>query len=299
MDEISTTRISVRSLVNLQISFWSGFVLLAVIGFGMMRLFAPELTPTVANAYETVFDSKFFFYIAAGFVAQLIDGALGMAYGITSTSLLLSAGISPAVASASVHAAEVFTTGVSGLSHWKFGNIDKRLLMKLALPGALGAALGACILTSFDGSVIKPYVSAYLLMMGLLVLRKAVRRETSFQQAKSVRLLALIGGFVDSSGGGGWGPVVTSTLIGTGKEPRTTIGTVNTAEFLVALTASAVLSSLVGLSGWQVVVGLILGGILAAPSGAYLCQRINAKACMFLVGLLIIFLSVKNLGFLF
>jgi uncharacterized protein len=299
MDSLPSTPVSLRSLVRLQITLVSGFVLLALTAFGLMRLFAPGLILMTGEPHEGVLAAQFFFYIAIGFAAQLIDGALGMAYGVTSTSLLLSAGIPPAIASASVHAAEVVTTGVSGFSHWQFGNVRKDLLRKLALPGAIGAAFGAYVLTSFDGSIIRPYVSAYLLIIGFLIVRKAFRKRVSFREPTSVGLLALVGGFVDASGGGGWGPVVTSTLIGSGKEPRTTIGTVNAAEFVVAVTASGVFSVFVGLSGWQVVLGLIVGGVLAAPLGAYLCQKINSEICMLLVGFLIITLSLRSLGLFF
>ena len=299
MDKIASTPVSLRSLVRLQLALMSGFALLALTAFGVMRVFDPGFVQLTGDPPQNIFTAQFLFFIAIGFTAQLIDGALGMAYGVTSTSLLLSAGIPPAVASASVHAAEVVTSGVSGLSHWRFGNVHKRLLKRLALPGAFGAALGAYVLTSFEGSMIRPYVAAYLLIMGVVILHKALRKNVSFRPPKSVGLLALVGGFVDASGGGGWGPVVTSSLLGSGREPRTAIGTVNASEFVVAATASGVLSVFVGLSGWQVVLGLIFGGVLAAPVGAYLCHKINSKICMLLVSLLIIILSLRNLGLLF
>ena len=299
MDNFVSTPVSLRSLVRFQVALLSGLVLFASAVFGAMRLFAPGFIVTMGDLLDSVRAAEIIVYIAVGFAAQLVDGALGMAYGVTSTSLLLSAGIPPAVASASVHAAEVVTTGVSGLSHWQFGNVQKELLRKLVLPGAIGAAVGAYVLTTFEGSMVRPYVAAYLLMMGFLILRKGFRKRVSFRQPKRVGLLALVGGFVDASGGGGWGPVVTSTLLGSGREPRTTIGTVNAAEFLVAVTASGVFSFFVGLSGWQVVLGLIVGGVLAAPLGAYLCQRIDAKICLVLVGFLIVGLSLRNLGLFF
>lgn len=299
MDKLVSTTVSLRSLLRLQMTLASGLVVVVLTAFGLMRLFAPGFVQMTGDPQQDIFPAQFLFFIAIGFTAQLIDGALGMAYGVTSTSLLLSAGIPPAVASASVHAAEVVTTGVSGLSHWRFGNVRKDLLKRLALPGAIGAALGAYVLTSFDGSMIRPYVAAYLLIMGVVILHKALRKKVSFSPPKSVGLLALLGGFVDASGGGGWGPVVTSSLLGSGNEPRTTIGTVNASEFVVAATASGVFSVFVGLSGWQVVLGLIVGGVLAAPFGAYLCHKINSKVCMLSVGVLIIVLSLKNLGMFF
>ena len=299
MDKLVVTPVSLRSLLRLQIILLSGFVLIALIAFGVTRFFAPGLFQVTGSLPQDVITAQFGFFVAIGFAAQLVDGALGMAYGVTSTSLLLSMGVSPAVASASVHAAEVVTTGVSGLAHWHFGNVHKDLLRKLVIPGSIGAAVGAYVLTSFKGSTIRPYVAAYLLIMGLVILGKALRKNVSFSQPKSVGFLAMLGGFVDASGGGGWGPVVTSTLLGSGKEPRTTIGTVNAAEFLIAMTASGIFSIFIGLSGWPVILGLIVGGVLAAPVGAYLCQKINIRICMLLVGLLIVLLSLRNLGVIF
>ena len=292
----TSSTISLGSLLRWQLALIGSFIVLGLVVVFLTRLFVPDLILTsVPSFFENLLTAKFLFYLTAGFVAQLIDGALGMAYGVTSTSLLLSAGISPAVASASVHVAEVFTSGASGVSHWRFGNVRRDLFMKLALPGAAGAALGAYVLTSFDGDVIKPYVAGYLLFMGLIILLRALGKTIFSKELKHIRSLAVVGGFVDASGGGGWGPVVTSTLISNGHQPRTTIGTINAVEFFVALTASGVFSLFVGLTGWHVVLGLIFGGVLAAPVGAYVCHKINPKVCMFFVGLLIIFLSVRTI----
>jgi uncharacterized membrane protein YfcA len=291
-----STTVSLRSVLRLQLMLIGGFFFLGLSLFVLIRVFSPGPTFSLsAYSLENIVAGKFLYYLVVGFAAQLVDGALGMAYGVTSTSLLLSAGVAPSVASASVHVAEVFTTSASGISHWKFGNVRKDLFVKLALPGAAGAALGAYVLTSFDGTVIRPYVAAYLFVMGLIILLKAVGRAIFARELKHIRLLALFGGFVDASGGGGWGPVVTSTLIGGGQPTRLTIGTANAVEFLVALTAAGIFSLFVGLAGWQVVIGLILGGVFAAPFGAYVCHKINPRACMVLVGVLIIILSTRTL----
>jgi uncharacterized protein len=290
------TAVSLRAVLRWQLTLLSGCLLVGLLVFGLSRIFSPGPTFSFpAYSLESIMTRKLLYYLVVGFAAQLIDGALGMAYGVTSTSLLLSAGVSPSVASASVHAAEVFTTGASGISHWKFGNVRKDLFVKLAVPGAAGAALGAYVLTSVDGTVIRPYVAGYLLAMGLIIFLKAVGKTIFPRELKSVRLLALVGGFVDASGGGGWGPVVTSTLISGGHQARLTIGTTNAVEFLVALTAAGVFSLFVGLAGWQVVIGLTLGGVFAAPLGAYACHKINQRACMFLVGTLIIILSLRTI----
>jgi len=291
----NSTTVSLRSLLRFQLTMVGAFVLVGAMIFALMPLVSPSMDLSPVQWFANLLSEKFLFFVIAGFVAQLIDGALGMAYGVTSTSLLLSVGVPPAVASASVHMAEVFTTAASGVSHWKFGNISRGLFMKLALPGAAGAAIGAYVLTSFDGAVIKPYVAAYLLVMGVIILFKTSGKSLVYREVKRVRSLALVGGFVDASGGGGWGPVVTSTLIGSGHQPRVTIGTINAVEFLVALTASGVFSLFVGLGEWQVVLGLIFGGVLAAPAGAYACRRIKPQTCMFLVGVLIVVLSLRTI----
>src|SRR5574341_108677 len=177
-------------------------------------------------------------FVLVGFCAQLIDGALGMAYGVSSNALLLSFGVPPATASANVHAAEVVTTAVSGISHHRLGNVDRRLFLMLLLPGVLGAAAGAYLLSSIDGNAIKPYLAIYLLVMGVVNVVKALRRPRADQDDNPIKRrtlipLGLLGGFFDAIGGGGWGPIVTSTLVARGNHPRTTIGSVNAAEFFV------------------------------------------------------------------
>ncbi len=235
-------------------------------------------------------------YIAIGFAAQLVDGAIGMAYGVMSSSILISMGVSPAVASACVHAAETVTTGVSGLSHWKFGNVDLALVRRLAIPGAIGGAIGAFILTSIDGNVVKPYVAAYLLAMGLYILWKSQvpQRETS-EPVKNVGLLGLFGGFFDSIGGGGWGAIVTTTLIGNGTVPRYAIGSVSLSEFFVTLAISATFILTIGLELWPIIIGLIIGGVIAAPFAAYATRYLPARVLMVVVGCVIIVLSLRTL----
>ncbi len=239
---------------------------------------------------------EFWSAVLVGLLAQTVDGALGMAYGITSTSFLLASGFSPAVASAGVHIAEVFTTGVSGIAHAKLGNVDRKLFLRLLIPGIVGSVAGALLLASVDGKVLKPYVSAYLFAMGLYVLSKAWRRvKPNRGEPKHVAKLALFGGFVDASGGGGWGPVVTTTLVGTGHDPRTTIGSVNFAEFFLTFASAIAFSVLVEEGPWLVVSGLVLGGLFAAPFAAFLVSRIPARKLLITVGLLISAISVFNL----
>ena len=235
-------------------------------------------------------------FIAVGFAAQLVDGAIGMAYGITATTTLLSMGVTPATASAAIHTAEVFTTAASGAAHWRLGNIDRRLVVRLAGPGMIGGAIGAYVLATVPGERIRPIVSVYLLGMGGLILWRAFRnREADHAGARQPRLLGLIGGFLDSIGGGGWGAIVTSTLIGRGVTPRFAIGSTNAAEFFVTSAATAVFAVTIGLSLWPIIAGLVLGGLLAAPLAAVAAKQIPDRPMMVLVGSVVILLSLRNL----
>ena len=235
-------------------------------------------------------------FIAVGFAAQLVDGAIGMAYGVTSSSVLLSLGVPPATTSACVHAAETFTTAVSGVSHWKFGNVDRKLLVRLAVPGMIGGALGAYVLTNVDGDAIKPFISAYLLLIGVLIVWKAVTaRVVEGAEPSRVAPLGFVGGLLDSIGGGGWGPIVTSTLIGQGTTPRYAIGTVNIAEFFVTFTISATFVATIGLELWPIIAGLIIGGVVAAPFAAYATKVLPDKVLMILVGCIVAILSLRTI----
>jgi hypothetical protein len=234
-------------------------------------------------------------FAAVGFAAQLVDGALGMAYGITATTVLLSMGVAPAVASASVHAAEVFTTGVSGAAHWRFGNIDRDLFWQLALPGMIGGATGALLLATLPGEQIRPLVSLYLIIMGVVILRRALRTSAEADRARMpASLLGLVGGFLDAGGGGGWGPMVASTLLSNGATPRYAIGTVSAAEFFVTSVVSATFVMTVGLELWPIIAGLILGGALAAPFAAYATQKLPDRPLMILVAMVVILLGARN-----
>lgn len=238
---------------------------------------------------------EIWFYILAGFVAQLVDGALGMAYGLTASSFLIGYGIAPAPASATVHAAEVFTTGFSGLSHRYFGNVDKKLFWRLVIPGVVGAAVGAYVLASLPGERLRPFVSAYLLVIGVVIIVKTFREFPPVVVTQYVTPLGFFGALVDALGGGGWGPVVASTLLARGSHVRMTVGTVNAAEFFVTLSASIVFFLTLGLSNWKIILGLAIGGVVAAPIGAFAVKKVPLKPLMFFVGLLIIFLSGRAL----
>lgn len=252
------------------------------------------LGPDGSEAYGGL---NIFAFILVGFIAQMIDGALGMAYGVSSNTFLLSLGVPPAAASASVHMAEVFTTGVSGLSHWKLKNIDTSLAKKLLIPGVLGGVSGAYLLTSLDGDMLKPWISAYLLVMGVVILIKAVNGVKKNQgEIKHVSLLGLVGGFFDAIGGGGWGPVVTTTLVARGNNARVSIGTVNFSEFFVTFAQSVTFILTLSFADyWQVIVGLLLGGVIAAPLAAYITKHLPLKVLMIIVGVVIIGLSIRTI----
>ncbi|GIX37105.1 MAG: UPF0721 transmembrane protein [Silanimonas sp.] len=239
---------------------------------------------------------EFFVFVAIGLAAQTVDGALGMAYGVTSSSLLLAFGLPPALASASVHAAEVATTGVSGLSHGLFGNIDRGLLWQLALPGVVGGALGAWFLGSVDLAWLRPLVAAYLLLVGLLLLLRAFRGRRAEARRGTALPLGFGAGFLDAVGGGGWGSMITPHLMARHIEPRFAIGTANAAEFFVSAAISAVFVATLGISHVHVVAGLLVGGVVAAPFAAWLTRRLPARPLMAAVGGLVVLLSLYNLS---
>ncbi len=239
--------------------------------------------------------AEFFVYVLVGLAAQVIDGAMGMAYGVTATSLLLSFGVPPAAASATVHVAECFSSGVSAVSHHAFGNIHRTLFRRLVLPGAAGAVAGAWLLTRFPGEAWKPFMAAYLLVMGLIIVVKAFRRFPPRQVTTHLVPLGLFGGFADAAGGGGWGPIVATNLIARGSEARLAIGSTNAVEFFVSLAASTTFVLTLGISDWHIVAGLAVGGALGAPLGAWLCRLLPTRLLMILVGTLVVALSARNL----
>ncbi len=239
----------------------------------------------------------------AGFGAQLVDGSLGMGYGLTSSTLLIAIGLAPAMASASVHLAEIGTTAASAFSHAKMGNVDKTVLRRIALPGAIGAFVGATVLSGLSTSSARPWASALLLVLGFYVLFRYLRhRNVALKRGRpGKRLLAplgLIGGFVDATGGGGWGPVTTPALLANGRmAPHRVIGTMNAAEFLVAVAASVgfIIGLGLGALDWRILLPLMLGGMLAAPLGAWIAHRLPMRVMGVAVGGMIIFTNSLTL----
>ena len=225
-------------------------------------------------------------FIAVGFAAQLVDGALGMAFGVISNTLLVGVlGVPPALASQRVHVVECFTTATSGLSHLFHGNIDRRLFFRLLIPGVIGGVTGAYLLSSLDGGLVKPFVLAYLTAIGLYILWKGLFYPPRIKEARYVAPLGLLGGFLDAAGGGGWGPVVTSNLLIQGAEPRKVVGTVNAVEFFLTIVVSATFIYHLGIADLAgATLGLLIGGVVAAPFGAWAAKHFPAKQMLILVG---------------
>lgn len=272
--------------------FWSMFFAFSAVMFALL------ITQTLTESIKSweIDTEMFLWFLLVGFVAQSIDGALGMAYGISSNSILLGIGIPPATASAWVHFAQVFTSLASGISHWKMGNVDWKLAKKLLIPGVIGSIVGAYILSSLDPDLVKPVIAIYLFVMGIVILRKLKRKQAPKfnRESKTLPALATAGGFADAVGGGGWGPIVNSTLLSKGKIARYAIGTGNFVEFFVSLASASTFLFFVKELSLAPVLGLILGGIVAAPFAAYICKLIKPKYLMIAVGVLIIFLSIRT-----
>lgn len=228
-------------------------------------------------------------YIAVGFAAQLVDGALGMAFGVLSNTLMVGVlGVPPALASQRVHVVECFTTAVSGISHLIQRNIDKRLFFSLLVPGVAGGLLGTTLLANVDGEMIKPFVLLYLAAIGLWLLVRGILYPPRLRAAKHVAPLGLIGGFLDAAGGGGWGPVVASNLLVQGAEPRKVVGTVNAVEFFLTVTISAAFIFHIGLADLAgATLGFLIGGVIAAPLGAFAAKHFSPKLMLVMVGVVL------------
>lgn len=252
---------------------------------------------------------EFLFFVLIGFGAQMIDGALGMAYGVISTGVLVGFGVPPMVASASVHTAEIVTTAVSGISHVMVKNVDWILFRKLVLPGILGSIIGAYILTKTPPSISKPLVAIYFSCMGLVILYrvtkegsimhsirnftlKRLEKKLPSKQARGLGFLGFAGGFFDASGGGGWGSIVGSTLLAQGTTAHYTIGSVNTTEFLITISSSLTFFLTIGISHWNIISGLIAGGIIAAPLAALVVRKIKPNLIMLMAGILVLILGL-------
>lgn len=253
-----------------------------------LRRWWSELAPT--------FNRQFGFFVLAGFLAQMVDGVLSMGYGVTSATCLMSFGIPPVAVSAAIHTSEVFTTAISGYSHYKFGNVNKKLFRHLVIPGVLGAIAGATALVLLgerSGKWLMPLIALYAGFLGLKILVKAFRQPVAPSKAKRIGLLAAAGGFLDSFGGGGWGPIVTSSLIARGRSPRYTVGSVSLTEFFVTLASAFTFLVTVGVTHLSIVLGLLTGGCIAAPIAARLAGKLPRKTMMIAVGVMVLLWCVR------
>lgn len=239
----------------------------------------------------------FYYFLGAGFVFAMIDGAIGMSYGVTSTTFSLSMGITPATASMGVHLSEILSNGIAGWMHYRMGNINWKLFRLLLIPGIIGAVLGAYILSSLEhySAYTKPFVSLYTLILGIIIFKKALKtgQKRTTAKIKRIRLLGFGGGFIDAVGGGGWGSIVLSTLIAGGRHPRFSLGTVKLSRFFIALMSSLTFITMLNGARWEAVSGLVIGSALASPIAAKISNRISAKAIMMAVAVIVILISVR------
>lgn len=247
---------------------------------------------------------EFYYFLAAGFVFAMIDGAIGMSYGITSTTFSLSMGIPPASASAAVHLSEILSNAIAGWMHFKMGNVNKRLFQLLLFPGIAGAVIGAYLLSSLEhySQYTKPVVSLYTLILGSIILSKAfksARRTVGKKKIKKIGVLGFGGGFIDAVGGGGWGSIVLSSLIAGGRNPRTSLGTVKASRFFIAMLSSLTFITVLHTVHWNAIAGLVIGSAIASPIAARVSNRISAKSIMVAVGIIVVLVSMRSIyGFI-
>jgi len=284
---------------------WRKIATYSLIGFALMLtghfifsyLPLSQMADNTVKWYNTL-DKNFHWMVLAGFLAQMVDGATSMGYGVTSSIVLQTAQVSPAAISAGIHTAEMFTSGASGYSHYKFGNVNKKLFKALLIPGVIGAVLGALLLVWFDDTHIaflRPAMAIYTMFLGIRIFINAFRSMNEKKKFKRYSWLAGAGGFLDSFGGGGWGPIVTSTLITKGRTPRYVVGSVSLTEFFVTLASAFTFFTLIGVQNWQVVLALVIGGVLAAPIAARLAGKLPRKASFILLGTVVVCWSIRIL----
>ncbi len=273
---------------------WSTIIVALAIGITALYFKEPNF-----KAFVGGIDPIFYYFLGAGFLFAMIDGAIGMSYGVTSTSFSLTMGIPPAAASMGVHLSEVLSCGIAGWMHYRMGNINWKLFKLLVVPGIVGAFLGAYILSSLEHYAMytKPVVSLYTLILGIVIFRKAfnTQKKKSADKVKRISLLGLGGGFIDAVGGGGWGSIVLSTLIAGGRSPRFSLGTVKLSRFFVAMVGSITFIAMVNGNNWHSVAGLVLGSALASPIAAKISNKISAKTIMVAVSVIVILISIRSI----
>lgn len=296
-EEIKVKQKWFRVVRNISLAF-----IFMIVGYFLFTYLPLQQMAHGTVAWYKTLDKNFPWILLAGFFAQLIDGALGMGYGVASSSILLSTGLNPAAISGSIHTAEIFASGASGISHYKFGNVNMKLFWRLVIPGVVGAIAGALILVFIGerySNWIRPLIAVYTLFLGIKFIVNAFRKSPKVKKIKRYSLLAAIGGFFDSFGGGGWGPLVTTTLINSGRSFKYTVGTVSLTEFFVTFASALTFFQLIGISHWQTILALIIGGFIAAPIAAKLSGKLPKKTAMMLLGALVIFWSFRILIKLF
>ncbi|TZF81041.1 sulfite exporter TauE/SafE family protein [Pedobacter sp. BS3] len=252
------------------------------------------------RAYVEGIPATFYYFLAAGFVFAMIDGAIGMSYGVTSTSFSLSMGIPPASASTAVHLSEVLSNGIAGWMHYRMRNVNKRLFRLLVVAGIVGAVSGAYLLSSLEhySRYTKPVVSLYTLILGLVILRKAFNLQSNKRAGKKIRrirTLGFLGGFIDAVGGGGWGSIVLSSLMAGGRNPRTSLGTVKATRFFIAILSSLTFITMLKTIHWDAVAGLVIGSAIASPIAARVSSKISAKSIMVAVGIIVVGVSCRSI----
>lgn len=273
---------------------WSTIILSIIIVIAALWLKQPGF-----RLYVQDINPLFYYFLGAGFIFAMIDGAIGMSYGVTSQTFSLSMGIPPALASMGVHLSEIMSNGIAGWMHYKMGNINWKLFKLLIIPGVIGALLGVKLLSSLQDytQYTKPFVSFYTLILGGVILSKAFKTGIikSADKIKKIPVLALGGGFIDAVGGGGWGSIVLSTLIAGGRHPRFSLGTVKLSRFFIALTTSTLFIALLHNKHWESVAGLVIGSAIASPIAAKISNKISAKAIMIAVGVIVIAISIRSI----
>lgn len=285
-----------QSFKYLSLILWGIVALSLAISFAFFWFKEPAFKLYIENV-----NPYFYYFLAAGFVFAMIDGAIGMSYGVTSTTFSLSMGIPPASASTAVHISEILSCGIAGWMHHRMGNINKKLFKLLVIPGIIGAVMGAYLLSSLEhySAYTKPLISIYTLSLGILILSKAFnpfkRNKTINNKITKIRPLGFFGGLIDAVGGGGWGSIVLSTLIAGGRNARTSLGTVKLSRFFISITSSLTFIAMLNTLNWSAVAGLVLGSAIASPIAAKVSNRISAKTIMMAVGIIVIVVSLKSI----
>lgn len=276
--------------------FW--IISLGIIGLSFVLLW--NFVPSFKERFEEI-PHMFYLFLVAGFIFAMIDGAIGMSYGVTSTTFSLSMGVPPASASTAVHLSEILSNGIAGLMHYRMGNVNMKLFRMLVIPGIIGAMSGAYILSSLEeySKYTKPVVSFYTLILGIVILRKALhiagKKKHAGKKIRNIRGLGLFGGFIDAVGGGGWGSIVLSSLIAGGRHARFSLGSVKLSRFFVAFMSSLTFVTMLKGLHWEAVGGLVLGSAIASPIAARVANKISAKSIMVAVGIIVILVSLKSI----